>query len=141
MCTSHITAAWHFAGVTNLSQDQGGVGDSFLNFGQFSVLYCALWFSLDLLPALRMMHRGTVPDWSEVQQCFAELAGGFPFFLWRRKGGGSVFCWFCVLKWLSSGRCQGQCREMGRKVNLWHLAVGSACFAALPQLEQFENKQ
>lgn len=65
----------------------------------------------------------------------------FFFFWWRGKGGGSVFCWFCVLKWLSSGRCQGQLREMGRKVNLWHLAVGSACFAALPQSEQFENKQ
>lgn len=35
----------------------------------------------------------------------------FLFFLWRRKGGSTVFCWFCVLKWLSSGRCQGQCSE------------------------------
>lgn len=88
MCTSHITAAWHFAGVTNLSQDQGGVGDSFLNSGQFSVLYWA--FSLDLLPSLWMMHRGTVPDWSEVQQRFAELAGGFPFFFFCGEGREEV---------------------------------------------------
>lgn len=27
----------HFAGVTNLSQNQGGGGNSFLSFGQFSV--------------------------------------------------------------------------------------------------------
>jgi len=35
-CINHIVVTWHFAGVTNLSQNQGGVGSNFLNFGQFS---------------------------------------------------------------------------------------------------------
>lgn len=30
-------------------------------------------------------------------------------------------------------------RKMKREVSLWHLAVRSACLAALPQSEQFER--
>lgn len=36
-CINHIAVMWHFAGVTNLSQNQGDRGNYFLNFGQFSV--------------------------------------------------------------------------------------------------------
>lgn len=58
-------------------------------------------------------------------------------FWWGRKGGGSVFCWLCMLKWLRL--VPGWHRKMKREVSLWHLAVRSACFAALPQSEQFER--
>lgn len=44
-----------------------------------------------------MMHRGTVPDLSEVRQCFAELAGDFAFFFFLVEREGRRFSFLLVL--------------------------------------------
>lgn len=88
-----------------------------------------------------MMRRGTVPSLSEVQQCFAELTGVLAFSVGeegrRVSFRGLAFCPLCMLEWLRL--VPGRHRKMEREVSLWHLAVRSACFAALPQSEQFER--
>lgn len=43
-CSSHVAVAWHFDGVTNLTQSLGAMGSSLLYFGQFSVLNTLIEF-------------------------------------------------------------------------------------------------
>lgn len=138
-CINHIAVTWRFDGVTNLSQNRGDTGNSFLNFGQFSVPCSTLvQFGSPAFPVDQYSASLILVKLSSVSLNKQET---FLFFLGRR-GGGLVFCCFSALKWLSSGpgwcwrhvkKGGSVCWEDGDKGYLWHLAVRWASFAALPQ--------